>query len=448
MISQFFILSSRGDTIIVRDFLSNVPKSSSEIFFRKVKFWDGDKAGEAPPIFQVDGVTYFHVKSGGVMIVATTKTNVSPAMVLELLVRMGNIIKDHIGVLSEEAIRKNFIIIYELLDEAIDYGFPQNASTESLKTFVLNEPTVVVPAGQRGSIFSGQARNPAVIRSVLEANSEQNPGRKEIFVDVVEKLNVTFSATGRMDSHEIIGSIQVKNYLGHNPAVKIALSNNLLIGKREAQLQGNWTDAGNIIHLDDCNFMGNCDLNTFDIDRTLQLSPPDGEFSIMNFRSTGDFRPPFYLHAAVEEMTSFKVEVLVKLKADYPQDKKASTLQVKIPMPATTSKVHYDLDASTKGCKSQTAEHLERERALIWNLKDLQGGVDRVLQIRVTLTQPASAITAKEFGPISLSFVIPMYNPSGLQVRYLQILEDYDKRDKPYRWVRYLTQSNSYVFRT
>lgn len=84
-------------------------------------------------------------QSGGVLLVATTRNNVSPAMVLELLGRMGNIIKDHTGVLSEDAIRKNFIIIYELLDEAIDYGFPQNASTESLKTFVLNEPCVVVP---------------------------------------------------------------------------------------------------------------------------------------------------------------------------------------------------------------------------------------------------------------------------------------------------------------
>lgn len=79
------------------------------------------------------------------MLVATTRANVSPAMVMELLVRMGNIIKDHIGILSEEAIRKNFIIIYELLDEAIDYGYPQNPSTESLKTFVVNEPTVVLP---------------------------------------------------------------------------------------------------------------------------------------------------------------------------------------------------------------------------------------------------------------------------------------------------------------
>eukprot|EP00191_Tetraselmis_sp_GSL018_P002402 CAMPEP_0177604022 /NCGR_PEP_ID=MMETSP0419_2-20121207/15878_1 /TAXON_ID=582737 /ORGANISM="Tetraselmis sp., Strain GSL018" /LENGTH=434 /DNA_ID=CAMNT_0019097941 /DNA_START=641 /DNA_END=1945 /DNA_ORIENTATION=- len=434
----------------MRDFLGNIPKSSSEIFFRKVKFWDGGHDGEAPPVFNADGITYFHVKSGGVMLVATTKANVSPAMVLELLVRMGSIIKDHIGVLSEEAIRKNFVIVYELLDEAIDYGYPQNASTESLKTFVLNEPSVVASPGMRSasSLFSTPGRHPGVVKSVLDNMKTEATGRKEIFVDVVEKVNVTFSAAGTMHASEVQGSIQVKNYLGHNPPVKIALSSNLLIGRQNTQLGGGWLDSGSPVQLDDCNFNGSCDLSTFEVDRTLQLTPPDGEFAIMNYRSTKDFRPPFRIYTSVEEMSAYKVEVLVKLRAEFPQDKKASSLQVKIPMPPLTNKVHHDLDQTTRGCKSQTGEYLEREKAFMWNLADLVGGTERMLQMRVTLTQAASSVTCKEFGPISLSFVIPMYTPSGLQVRYLQILEDYDKKDKPYRWVRYLTQSNSYVFRT
>ena len=35
------------------------------------------------------------------------------------------VIKDYCGVLTEESIRKNFLLIYELLDECIDYGFAQ-----------------------------------------------------------------------------------------------------------------------------------------------------------------------------------------------------------------------------------------------------------------------------------------------------------------------------------
>ena len=112
-------------------------QGSSEVFYRKVKFWDGE-GQDAPPVFHVDGVNYLHVKvccvthaahclpwqcrlsfqanqcrkqfycrfvqspsadcmmalqDGGVLLVATTRDNVSPSLVLELLRRVGGIIK-------------------------------------------------------------------------------------------------------------------------------------------------------------------------------------------------------------------------------------------------------------------------------------------------------------------------------------------------------------------
>ena len=98
-ISQFYILSPRGDVIIRKDYLGDVPRSSSEVFFRNAKFWkEGD--GEAPPVFNVDGVTYLHIKEGGVQLVATTRGNLSPSFVLEFLRRICAIIKDYCGFLS------------------------------------------------------------------------------------------------------------------------------------------------------------------------------------------------------------------------------------------------------------------------------------------------------------------------------------------------------------
>ncbi len=36
-------------------------QGSTEVFFRKVKFWD--RGGrDAPPVFHADGVSYLHVK--------------------------------------------------------------------------------------------------------------------------------------------------------------------------------------------------------------------------------------------------------------------------------------------------------------------------------------------------------------------------------------------------
>ena len=92
-----------------------MPKGTNETFFRKVKLWKG----EAPPVFNVDGINYLYVKKNGIYFVATTKFNVSPSFILELLERVSKVFKDYCGVLSEESIRKNFILLYELLDEML-----------------------------------------------------------------------------------------------------------------------------------------------------------------------------------------------------------------------------------------------------------------------------------------------------------------------------------------
>ncbi len=66
-----------------------------------------------------DGVHYCSVKQHGLHFVFTTHNNVSPSFVLELLTRLGSVFKDYCGVINEEAIRKNFVLIYELLDEIL-----------------------------------------------------------------------------------------------------------------------------------------------------------------------------------------------------------------------------------------------------------------------------------------------------------------------------------------
>lgn len=52
----------------------------------------------------------------------------------------------------------------------------------------------------------------------------------------------------------------------------------------------------------------------------------------------------------------------------------------------------------------------------------------------------------KEIGPISVNFEVPLFNVSHLQIKYLRI-EGQDKKQTPHRWVRYITQSSSYVCR-
>ncbi len=85
--------------------------------------------------------TYLYLKNNGLYFVGTTRHNVSPSLMMELLLRLTKVFKDYCGVLSEETIRKNFILLYELLDETLDFGYAQG-STEILEAFVFNEPSL------------------------------------------------------------------------------------------------------------------------------------------------------------------------------------------------------------------------------------------------------------------------------------------------------------------
>ena len=56
----------------------------------------------------------------------------SPALGVEILNRILKIIKDYCGMLTEEAVRKNFALIYELLDEAIVIHSPECSCCRTL----------------------------------------------------------------------------------------------------------------------------------------------------------------------------------------------------------------------------------------------------------------------------------------------------------------------------
>ncbi|WVY89612.1 hypothetical protein V8G54_035126 [Vigna mungo] len=446
MISQFFVLSQRGDNIVFRDYRGEVQKGSAEIFFRKVKFWEDGDLQEAPPVFNVDGVNYFHVKVVGLLFVATTRVNVSPSLVLELLQRIARVIKDYLGILNEDSLRKNFVLVYELLDEVIDFGYVQTTSTEMLKAYVFNEPLVVdaarlSPLGP-GSIFTqGTKRMPgiAVTKSVV-ATEPGGRRREEIFVDIIEKISITFSSSGYILTSEIDGTIQMKSYLSGNPEIRLALNEDLSIGRNVGAAYGYRSSSGSgTVVLDDCNFHESVRLDSFDIDRTLSLIPPDGEFPVMNYRMTQEFRPPFRINALIEEAGSLKTLHYIR--------------------------VSFELEPGAVG---QTTDFKEANKRLEWSLKKIVGGSEHTLRAKLTFAQESHVNVTKESGPVSVTFTIPMYNASRLQfsilsrcpvctavsitqltlnvVKYLQIAKK-SATHEPYRWVRYVTQANSYVAR-
>jgi AP-4 complex subunit mu-1 len=423
MLSQLFVLSARGDIIITRDFRGDLVKGTNEVFFRKFKLWDG----EPPPVFAVEGVNFMHVKRNGLFFVGTTTQNISPSYVFDIILNLIRVIKDYCGVLSEESIRKNFILVYELIDEMIDYGHAQSTSTEQVRPFIVNEPILVDSSSfsLKPHFFSNSVPCTAVQRPVTNKKS-----KNEIFVDVLEKLTVLFNSNGYIMNSSLEGCIQMKSFLKNNPQLQLALNDDLVIEKNNAY--------GNI-GLDDFNFHECVNASDFKDAKILIINPPDGEFVVMNYRIKGDYQTPFRIFPYVEEITQYKLDFSLKIKSLFPEKLHASNVSVKFNVPRTTSLVNFELSKKSPG---QKVEYKESERIVEWTIEKFMGSSEISLKTKAGLTGPA---TTKEINQISMNFEISMYNVSKLQIKYLRITGQ--GNSNPYRWVRYITQSSSYVCR-
>jgi len=442
MISQFFILSARGDTIINRDFRHDLVKNTPEIFFRQVKL---DK-GDAPPIFNTDGVSFVYLKkTTGLYLVMTTRGNISPSFIMEILNRISKIIKDFCGVLTEEAIRKNFVLIYEIIDEALDFGYPQLTATDQIKKYIVNEPIPVDSAKQLMSKTS--AINLPLPFGILKQNTQtskvttipiDNKNKKnEIFVDVYERISITFNSTGYVINSSIEGCIQMKSYLLNNPEIKLALNDNLVLGRNSGIIS-------NAV-LDDYNFHECVNASEFEVNKIVRIRPPEGEFVAMNYRVTSEFDPPFRFFTYIEEPSNYKLEVTLRIKATMPKEYSGNNVVVKFPVPKNISNVYCELP---KGAVNQTAEYESATNMVKWSIRKFSGTLEHSLKAKISLQSNVNTMNArKEIGPIVMSFEIPMYNLSGLQIKYLKIEEAVKSKVPPNRWVRFITQSSSYVCR-
>lgn len=132
--------------------------------------------------------------------------------------------------------------------------------------------------------------------------------KNEIFLDVIEKLNILVSANGTVLSSEIIGRVHMRSFLSGMPELKLGLNDKDLFEK-----QGK-TSRGKLIDMEDIKFHQCVRLNKFESERCISFIPPDGEFDLMTYRVDTHVKPLIWADCVVENFTRSKIEYLVKAK--------------------------------------------------------------------------------------------------------------------------------------
>jgi len=427
MASCILLINYKGEVLIYRNYKYDVSREETMEFCRKII---ATKESNENPIIYLNGVSYLHTREGEISVLATTKSNSNAAMILNFLYALIKIFKSYFDEFSEKKIKENFVLIYELLDEIMDYGYPQLTDSNLLKKFITQE-------GYKNKDVKTLQE---MLTQVTGAVSWRPPNvfysTNEIYLDVIESINLLINKTGEIIKAEVNGVVTLKSLLSGDPICKFGMNDKLQISQGDSGNKG--------ISIEDIRFHQCVRLSDFNKDRTITFIPPDGKFDLMTFRVTENVIIPFKLYCNIIETPMIdnpqvpqNIDLDLNVKAIFDKILFAQDVVIKIQIPknATDVKMHTNIGK---------AKHEFDKSSIVWRIKKVNGEKECKLKCEIPLI---STKDPKPWArsPISMEFNIPTFTASGLRVRYLKVQEK--SGYKPLKWIRYITKGGEFQFR-
>ncbi|ELT98131.1 hypothetical protein CAPTEDRAFT_178783 [Capitella teleta] len=418
--SAVYILDVKGKVMICRNYRGNIDMSIIDNFMPLVM--DKEEEGVSAPIIQYGNITFIYIKCNNLYLVATTKKNANVALVFQFLHRCVQVFSEYFKELEEESIRDNFVIIYELLDEVMDFGFPQTTDSKILQEYITQE----------GHKLEVAPRPPMAVTNAVSWRSEGIKYRKnEVFLDIIESVNLLVSGSGSVLRSEIVGAVKMRVYLSGMPELRLGLNDKVLF---ESTGRG----KSKSVELEDVKFNQCVRLSRFENDRTISFIPPDGEFELMSYRLNTHVKPLIWVESVIERHAHSRIEFMIKAKSQFKRRSTANNVEIVVTVPT-------DADCPKFKTTAGSCRYAPDQNAMIWTIKSFPGGKEYLMRAHFGLPSVVNEDLEGK-APIHVRFEIPYFTVSGIQVRYLKIIEKSGYQALP--WVRYITQNGDYQLRT
>lgn len=434
MISGIFLYNHKGEVMICRIYRDDITREAVNAF--RVNIIHARQQVRSPVVL-IGRTSFLYRKSGGVWIVAATRRDSNAAAIFEVLQKLETTMREYFGKISEESVRSNFVLLYELLDELVDFGYPQLTDATVLKTYITQTGIRAVTQEEQKQITSQVTGQISWRREGIKYR------RNELFIDVIEQVNLLMSPQGQVLSANVAGKVIMKCFLSGMPECKFGINDKLTLAMSSSGKHYTDDPTKNrvIVAIDDIQFHQCVRLSRFESERAISFVPPDGTCELIKYRTTQDIKLPFRVIPLVREVNKSKIEVKVVLKAEYKPNLLGQKIEVRIPTPPHTASVNIM-------CMKGKAKYKSGENAIVWKIKRLAGGKE--LQLSAELDLLTFGVQNKRWDrpPVSINFEVP-FAPSGFKVRYLKVFEsklNYSDHDV-IKWVRYMGRSGIYETR-
>ncbi|ORZ25049.1 AP-3 complex subunit MU-1 [Absidia repens] len=435
MINSLFVINPQGKIIVEKHWRGILSRQIVDVFNdESFKFMNSppgslnkDDLGVAgkesfftkqdiPPVLESSKYWLLNVLRDDLTWLCPVDKEVDPMLVFEFLHRIIDVLTDYLGDISEASIRENFVIVYQLLEEMMDYGYPLTTEPNALKEIIM-PPTMINKMMTTVSAAAGVApKFPQNMSNIPWRKAGVKYTQNEIYFDIVEEIDATIAANGAVVSCEAHGTVVANSRLSGMPDLTLSFTNPRLI--------------------DDESFHPCVRYRKWESEKVLSFVPPDGHFKLMSYRVALSPYQSMPLQVKPQILPTknggkFDISVLHR----FSDGKPIENVTVSLPMPKSTTNVsatcnvgNYMYDPVTKTINWEIGKIQQRERAPMlsgtFNSSDVQ---------------PEVGLT------VGVNFQINMYSVSGLKVDSLRVFhEGY----KPYKGVRSMTKAGKFQIRT
>lgn len=422
-----YFFNLRGDILLERCYRSTVDREIAENFRTQIL---NNKDVNSPPVRTLGSCTFMYLRHADIYLLCITRNNSNVMMAFKFMSSLVELFTEYFGTdLTEKSIRNNFVLMYELLDEAMDHGYPQITDHTILTSLITQKGTKGDFADMAGELvgFSKKKEEPAANATlqVTGAVSWRKEGlrykKNELYLDIIEQVNVLVSQSGAVLRSEVAGKIMLKAFLSDMPELKLGLN-------EAAQ---------------DTTFHQCVNLGAYEANKVVTFVPPDGEFELMRYRCQENINLPFKVLSAINDMGRTRLEINITVKSTYSIKLSATNVVVIVPVPDSTSKTKILVTAGK-------AKYDTTKKGLVWKIGKFQGEGEHTLRAEVIMLANTRAEANKPWArpPISMQFTVPMFSASSLRVAYLNIFErKLGSAYKVDKWVRKLVKSGDYLTR-
>ncbi|KHJ99519.1 clathrin adaptor complex small chain [Oesophagostomum dentatum] len=392
MLNSLFIVNTSGDVILEKHWKSVIHRSICDYFF------DAQKKVASPedvsPVLSTPHHYLINVYHNQVYFLAVTTTEIPPLMVIEFLHRVVYTLSQYFDECSDTSIKENCVMVFELLDEMLDNGYPLVTELNILQdlikppNFLRNIANQVTGRTNHSETLpTGQLSNiPWRRQGVKYTNNEA-------YFDVIEEIDAIIDKQGATVFAEIQGYIDVCCKLSGMPDLTMTLVNPRL--------------------LDDVSFHPCVRFKRWENERVLSFVPPDGNFRLLSYHiaTQNMVAIPIYVRHCIvlKGGTGSRIEMTVGPKQS--MGKILEDVVVEMSMPKAV--LNCNLVPSQGKCTFDPTSHL-----LQWTIGKIELGKPPNIKGTVSV----SGTTNIETPPISLRFRINQLAVSGLKVNRLDMM--------------------------